>query len=130
MPNDQTEGVPGGGSSQVPKQEQGRSSARDVRIGIGLYVLWVILGGVFNTAIIIAIMAVTSPELVSALSPVVNSVVSFVPLAALIAIGVMARRRGRPGIAKGLLIGFLISIALVVLLAATCFGLGWFFTRH
>ena len=126
MPNDHTEGVPGGCSSQVPKQEQGRSSARDVRIGIGLYVLWMILGGVFNIAIINVIWRPAPRELASAFGRVVSFAVSFVPLAALIRIGVMARRRGRPGIAEGLLIGFLISIALVVLLAATCFGLVWF----
>ena len=77
MPNDQTEGVPGGGSSQVPKQEQGRSSARDVRIGIGLYVLWMILGGVFNIAIMNVIWRPAPRELASAFGRVVSFAVSF-----------------------------------------------------
>ena len=122
IPDDEIEGASGGPELQTQDRGRGRSSARDTWIGIRGYFLWTILSGLFTLAISRAV----SRELVR----MFGGVMSLAYWGGLIAIWIIARRRGRPGIAKGLLIGFLISISLAVLLVASCFGLSWSVGSH
>ena len=70
----------------------GPSSTRDVWVGIGLFLLCA-LSGITLTGVVGA-------------------------LGLLVAVFIIARRKSRHGIVKGLVIG----VSIVVLLAATCFG--------
>lgn len=113
MSNGQPEGTVGG--PELPPQGQNRSSAGDVWLGIAVYFLWGIVSGMLVGA---AHWIVPRPLVIP-----FGGLVTVAYWGGLIAIWMAARRRGRPGIAKGLVMGFVIGISLVILLVASCFGL-------
>lgn len=99
--------------AEVPQRP---SSARDVWIGIGLFVLCSMSGMIF-TSVISLLRFIGIPGALVELLLIASA--TMVPIGLLIAALVIARRNGRPGIVKGLIIG----ISITVLLVAACFGL-------
>ena len=90
----------------MPDDPTRSSSGRDdVWKGIGLLVLYSLISGVFVTI------------------PGVRVVSGLLFWGLIITTVVFAARHNRPGLIKGLIIGFVIGAALAVLLVAACFGL-------
>ena len=100
-----------------------QNADKGLGLGIGLsllsfFLLPIALWGVLPLARNAVGRVVGFPSVIRSLLFLVANPLVLIPIAALI-----ARRRGKRGLAKGLIIGLIISVSLTVLLAAACFGL-------
>ena len=113
------------GAVQLVEPSARPASKQGVGLGIGLAFACLVLPGLIAwlIALVLRQFYVSWNPWLSGLGFVLNPFV-FTGLAIL-----MAKRRGRHGIAKGLVIGLIIWVSLTVLLVAACFGVffasGW-----
>ena len=107
--------------SIMPVDPPSSPSRGDVGRGIGLFFLYSISAGLLAKLLGVLLQRMM-PLSAKSMLALVSIVSNLLWLGLIIWTVVMAKRQGRPGIIKGLLMGFLIGLALTVLLVAAFFG--------
>lgn len=105
--------------SGKPPPLPGRDPRGSLAAGIGLFFLCLIGGGIVTSGIIYAAMMLDA----GGIGGIVSSLAMGLPWLLMLALGVWLLRKGKSRTALGVLVGFGICTAVVLLLVAACFGL-------